>query len=102
MATPVVAGAAAIIRQYFTDGYYPSGKADPNSSHQPSGPLVKAVLLGGAADMVGFTEEGLPLEPAPSYRQGFGRVNLTRALPLGGSGGWRMQVGCWTCVLIRG
>ena len=25
MATPVVAGAAALIRQYFTDGFYPSG-----------------------------------------------------------------------------
>jgi hypothetical protein len=33
----------------------------------------------------------LPLEPAPSFKQGFGRVNLTRSLPMKDSG-WRMQV----------
>ena len=39
------------------------------------------------------TEAFLPLEPAPSFRQGYGRVNLTRSLPLAdNAGSWRMQV----------
>jgi len=35
----------------------------------------------------------LPLEPAPSFRQGFGRLNLTRAIPVTdiAAPGWRMQ-----------
>jgi hypothetical protein len=46
-----------------------------------------------------FPQLNLPLEPAPSFRQGFGRLNLTRTLPVGGIAppGWRMQVGPCTC-----
>jgi len=32
MATPVVSGTAAIIRQYFEQGYYPSGKKNESVS----------------------------------------------------------------------
>ena len=37
--------------------------------------------------------DGLPLDPPPSTRQGFGRVHLTRSLPLAAypSTGWRLQ-----------
>ncbi len=73
--------------------FYPSGASAPGASYPPSGALLKAVLLGGASNMVGNTEASLPLEPAPSFRQGYGLVNLTRSLPLAGNaGGWRMQV----------
>jgi len=49
----------------------------------PSGALVKALLLGGAAGLEGFeSDTGLPLAPPPSFRQGFGRVDLSRSLPL--------------------
>ncbi len=35
----------------------------------------------------------VPLEEAPSYRQGFGRINLQQSLPLPGNGlGWSLQV----------
>lgn len=46
MATPVVAGALALIRQYFVDGWYPSGAPQAAASFLPSAPLLKAVLLG--------------------------------------------------------
>jgi hypothetical protein len=40
--------------------------------------------------------DGVPLDPPPSTRQGFGRAHLTRALPLIVNGtsllGWQMQV----------
>ena len=84
MATPVVAGAALIARQYFREGYYPSGVPSDNS-HVPSGPLLRAILIGGAVPMLGFTDWGLPLVPPPSARQGHGRVQLNRAVPLAGS-----------------
>ena len=96
MATPVVAGAAVLVRQYFTDGFYPSGKKNPNNAHQPSAALIKATLLGGAFPMNGYTEAGLPLEPPPSPRQGYGRVYLETSIPVAGSQkwkeGWRLQV----------
>lgn len=96
MATPIVAGAAALVRQYFTDGYYPSGEVEVRHKFSPSAALIKASILGGAFAMDGFTEAGLPLEPPPSFRQGFGRVLLERSIPVRQSrqwkNGWRMQV----------
>lgn len=41
MATPVVAGAALLVRQYFTAGFYPEGKADSSRALNPSAALVK-------------------------------------------------------------
>ncbi len=46
MATPMVAGGLLLIRQYFTEGWYPSGAPNSSCSYVPSGPLMKAVLLG--------------------------------------------------------
>ena len=45
MAAPHVAGAAALVRQYFLAGFYPASKPSPAASLEPSGALVKAVLL---------------------------------------------------------
>jgi Subtilase family len=47
MATPLVAGAAILVRQYFTDGWYPLGI--PKPAHKiatPSAALIKATLIG--------------------------------------------------------
>ena len=46
MATPIAAGTLALIRQYFVEGWYPSGASQAADAHLPSGPLLKAVLLG--------------------------------------------------------
>ena len=94
MATPIVAGSAVLVRQYFMQGFYPTGQATKGHEFEPSGALVKAVIIGGATPLSGFTEAGLPLEPTPSRRQGYGRVTLSQSLPIGGSNqDWRMQVG---------
>ncbi|KAK9836281.1 hypothetical protein WJX81_001826 [Elliptochloris bilobata] len=99
MATPVVAGGLALIRQYFAGGWYPSGEPQAASAFLPSAPLLKAVLLGGAAAMQGIAPSanaqynGVPLDTPPSVRQGFGRAHLGRSLPLaGGVPGWNLQV----------
>jgi hypothetical protein len=66
----------------------PLPPALPPASPPPPAPLLTPPLPPprGAPP----TQNGLPLEPAPSFKQGFGRVNLTRALPLK-ENGWRMQ-----------
>lgn len=81
MATPVVAGAAVLIRQYFLDGFFPSGAANPADKFDPTSALVKAVMISGAAQLDGYeADTGLPIDPTPSFRQGFGRVFLGNSL----------------------
>ncbi|MDX1584809.1 MAG: S8 family serine peptidase, partial [Thermoanaerobaculia bacterium] len=47
MASPITAGAAMLLRQYFADGFYPSGSRNESDRFEPSGVLVKAALLNG-------------------------------------------------------
>lgn len=65
MATPLVAGCSAIVREYFQKEHY----------HQPSAALVKAMIINGAKDMVG---QYVPSEAGeiPNYAEGYGRVDL--------------------------
>jgi hypothetical protein len=48
MATPVMAGNAVLVRQYFRRGFYPSGRPSAGDAVRPSGALVKAMLLNSA------------------------------------------------------
>lgn len=69
MASPLVTGAAALLRQYFSDGFYPTGKRSASDAFEPSGTLVKAALLNGT----------LPLPFGGSFRDtnyGWGRIFL--------------------------
>ena len=88
MAAPLAAGAALLVRQYFVDGFHPSGRRVARDSMVPSGALLKAVLINGAAPLRGL--------PVPDARQGYGRVDLgPLSLPLGsdaGEGATRMFV----------
>ncbi len=77
MAAPAVAGAAALVRQYFTNGYYPSGVATAEDAFTPSGALIKACLINSAVDMANVTGY-------PAAREGWGRVLLDNALYLTG------------------
>ena len=65
MATPLVAGCAALVREYFRKQY----------NHKPSSALVKAMLINGAKDITG---QYIPSEAGdtPNFAEGFGRVNL--------------------------
>jgi len=84
MATPTAAGLAALVRQYLEEGRAPDGVPRPERGLEPSAALVKAVLVAAAVDMreLGCAE----VEPVPSPDQGWGLVQLDRALPLPGSG----------------
>ena len=86
MATPLVAGITAIVRQYLMDGHYPGGEKGSSEAETPTGALIKGIVINGAAQLKGFAQSGLPLEATPSFRQGWGRVELDTSLPLEDSG----------------
>ena len=75
-ATPRVAGAALIARQYFVEGYHPSGVKQDGDALVPSGALLKAVLLNAAASTGGA-------RPYPNDAEGWGVLDLADFLPLG-------------------
>eukprot|EP00744_Colponema_vietnamica_P003659 GILI01005574.1.p1 GENE.GILI01005574.1~~GILI01005574.1.p1 ORF type:complete len:1406 (-),score=381.11 GILI01005574.1:329-4021(-) len=53
MATPLVSGHLALIRQYYRRGFYPTGTANPSDAMTPSAALMKATLLNGAVPLSG-------------------------------------------------
>ena len=54
MATPITAGGLALLRQYFTDGFYPTGVKNSADVLIPSGQLMKAMILNGTNVDAGF------------------------------------------------
>jgi hypothetical protein len=84
MAAPMVAGTAAIVRQYLAEGYYPGGTKGQGVKHDASGPLIKAILVGGAQPLTGFAGNAPVPLATPSGITGWGRVSLEYSLPLAG------------------
>ncbi len=72
MATPAVAGCAALTRQYFLEGWYPTGTKTPGDAVSPSAALVKAVVTNSATDIAGAD--------IPNNNEGWGRVLLDDGL----------------------
>jgi hypothetical protein len=73
MASPGAAGLTALIRQYYTDGWYPTGGKVSTNGFTPSAALLKSTLINSAANMTGTTA-------IPANCQGWGRVLLENAL----------------------
>jgi hypothetical protein len=73
MATPTVAGAMALARQYLADGWYPTGAPVTANRFTPSAALLKAIAVGSAMnDVLGFA--------APDNNVGWGRIDLDQVL----------------------
>lgn len=70
MASPIVAGAAALVRQYYRQ----------RRGHTPSAALMKATLINGTAKMSGVDANSEP-KGFPNFDQGFGRLDLAGSLP---------------------
>ncbi|MGD8376909.1 MAG: S8 family serine peptidase, partial [Acidobacteriota bacterium] len=85
MATPTVAGGAALVRQYLREGWYPCGApgcASPEYTY-PSAALLKALIINGTHVPYGaHYGDALPAwgDPVPNARVGFGWVNLENSL----------------------
>lgn len=72
MATPTAAGAASLVRQYFSEGFYPSGRRTAADAFEPSAALLKATLIAGAREMAS--------QSILDSGQGFGRIQLDDSL----------------------
>jgi len=95
-ASPAAAGAGAVVRDYFAQGFYPDGtSANPGNAGDlvpnVSGALVKATLIASGEWLVGFGQGNQGAVPGGdwltyNYRfnveQGYGRIKLDNALPL--------------------
>lgn len=85
MATPTCAGAAAIVRQYFAEGYHVSGSKNTAVGKNISSAMVKAMMIQSGQAMWFEESSGswvLP-ERMPALSQGFGRLDLSRVLWFG-------------------
>lgn len=85
MACPAATAASSLIRQYFAQGFYPTGVANPADSFSPTGALVKAVLVNTCQDMTGVAAT------VPNTTEGWGRIVLDETLHFSGDLG-RMWV----------
>lgn len=68
MAAPTISGNAALVRQFFADGFYPRGVKTPADAYNPSGMVMKAVLLNGT--------NALGAPAWPNANSGWGRAWL--------------------------
>lgn len=73
MAAPAIAGVALLVRQYYMDGFYPSGIATPGDGFVPSGALLKTTLVNTGRDLSAISLY-------PGAREGWGRVVAGDAL----------------------
>src|SRR6185436_15246161 len=55
MATPGAAGLTALIRQYYTEGWYPTGGKVSTNGFTPSAALLRATLVNSAVNMANTT-----------------------------------------------
>ncbi len=84
MSSPTSAGLAALVREYYSDGFYPSGAPVPGDAFDASAALVKATLEASCRNMTGeytidaFNNSGH--SDVPSNGQGWGRITLDDAL----------------------
>ena len=80
MATPLVSGCAATVREYY----------DTVRQHQPSAALLKATLINGTRRLSG--EDAVADHPdLPNFHQGFGAVYLPDTVPNPGNPDLRLE-----------
>lgn len=80
-AAPILAGYAALVRQYFMDGWYPSGFANPSHGFKPSGALIKAILVHGGQPLQYISDGASSTKTSwLDNTQGYGRAQLDRVL----------------------
>lgn len=73
MSCPNLAGSATLARQYFTDGWYPTGTAVPANAFTPSAALLKAMMVNSGVD--DFSSYSIP-----DNNIGWGRILLDNVM----------------------
>ena len=77
MASPTGTGAVTLMRQYLTDGWYPTGAAVPANGFVPSAALLKAMAINAA-------DNGVTGQVAPNNNVGYGRIKIDNVLYFAG------------------
>jgi hypothetical protein len=90
MACPTAAAFALKIRRYFLDGFYPSGARNAADAFNPSGALLKAMLVHSTRKMLYSVERDTHAVTDisgtyPSNIQGYGRIDMSAILNFGES-----------------
>jgi hypothetical protein len=82
---PEVAGLAALVRDYFQQGFYPTGTATPANAMTPAGSLIKAVILASGEDLLTAASPSSSITLTKRYGSdtGYGRANLPAVLHIG-------------------
>jgi hypothetical protein len=75
-ATPLTAGMVAMLRQYFIEGWYPSGAPNPADSLYPTSALLKAMIITSTVEMTGNNSDVAGDGRYPNNSQGWGRPLL--------------------------
>ncbi len=70
MATPLVSGCAALVREFFRK----------ERNHEPSAALVKATLINGTRQLTGI-DANADHDKLPNFHQGFGAVDMSSTVP---------------------
>ena len=91
-ATPAAAGAAAIVRQYLADGWYPSAAAVPGNARNPTAALLRGILIASGVQVTGSGSTETGNDRWPNNAQGFGRILLSNVLPLAGVDAFRTHL----------
>jgi len=98
-AAAVAAGAATLVRDYFTKKYYPLGVLDGDSFAYdlPSAALVKAMIINSGQSLLTGDVDGRGhfislARNWPSGYQGFGRIELDRVLYISGASNFNLVV----------
>ncbi|EKX36833.1 hypothetical protein GUITHDRAFT_116999 [Guillardia theta CCMP2712] len=114
MATPAAAGAAAIVRQYFTEGFHARGARNVSAGINPSSALVKAMIIQSGRQVRNLAISGSRLvrdrtwgyiyasegndwqwkqpDSSPSVEQGYGLMNLSAVLWFGNESDFTLKV----------
>ena len=84
-ACPLLAGSAALVREYFLSGYYTTGTRNSLHGFNPSGSLIKAVLIHGTSSLryIQHDDGSTKTTSIGDNNQGYGRVQLNRVLSFG-------------------
>lgn len=80
MAAPLVAGCAALVRQYFVE----------ERDHEPSAALLKAAIVNGTRRLTG-ADALAPPGGEPSFHQGFGGVHVPTTIPVTADPAFRLE-----------
>ena len=84
-AAPEAAGLAALVRDYFMQGFYPTGTATPANAITPTGALIKAVILASGEDLGTTASPSTSIAITKRYSNdvGYGRANVPGVLHIG-------------------